>query len=134
MSRLLVPTSSRFAGLLQLPGEPPGTFTIASTAETGRRVTEVRELAARRTYRSDALLQAVVIGEEPEHAAARLASASKTVTSERLLDTPFVLLARDRAHAAELIAERHERFGFNCFTTHEPYLDALGELIAAYRG
>jgi hypothetical protein len=45
-----------------------------------------------------------------------------------------VLLARDRAHAAELIAERHDRFGFNCFTTDEPYLDALGELIAAYRG
>lgn len=75
-----------------------------------------------------------MIGEEPEHAAARVASAFKTLTSERLLDTPFVLLARDRAHAAELIAERHDRFGFNCFTTHEAYLDALGELIAAYRG
>jgi hypothetical protein len=47
-----------FAGLLQLPGEPPGTFTIASTAETERRVSEVRELAAGRTYQSDALLQA----------------------------------------------------------------------------
>ena len=44
-----------------------------------------------------------------------------------------MLIARDGAHAAELIAERHERFGFDCFTTHEPYLTALGQLIAAYR-
>ena len=122
-----------FAGLLQLPARPPGTFTIASTAETERRTTEVRELANGRPYRSDALLQAVVIGEEPEIAAARLAAAFDTVTSERLLDTPFVLLARDRAHAAELIAERRDRFGFDCYTTHQPYLDGLGEVIAAYR-
>jgi probable F420-dependent oxidoreductase len=122
-----------FAGLLQLPAAPPGTFTIASTAETERRITEVRELANGRPYHSDALLQAVVIGEEPEIAAARLADAFETVARERLLDTPFVLLARDRAHAAELIAERCDRFGFDCFSTHEPYLDALGELIAAYR-
>ena len=122
-----------FAGLLQQPGRPAGTFTIASAANTERRVAEVRELAAGRTYRSDALLQAVVIGEEPQDAAARLASEFETVTSEQLLDTPFVLLARDPAHAAQLVAERHERFGFDHFITHEPYLPALGLLIAAYR-
>jgi probable F420-dependent oxidoreductase len=120
-----------FAGLVQVPGAAAGTFTIASAADAQARAAEVRRLAAGREYRTDALLQAIVIGEHPEEAAARLSKAFRTVTKEQLLDTPFALLARDRSHAAELIAERRERFGFDGFTTHQPYLDALGELIAA---
>lgn len=122
-----------FAGLLQAPRAPAGTFTIASAAETDARVTEVRSLAAGRAYRTDALLQAIVIGEDPATAAARLAEEFETVSAEQLLDTPFVLLARDPAHAADIIAERHERYGFHGLITHEPYLDALGQLIVAHR-
>ncbi len=118
-----------FSGLLQVPGAAAGTFTLASAAETERRVVEVHEHAAGRTYRSDALLQAIVIGKDPAAAAARLAAEPGPVSAEQLLDTPFVLLARDRSHAAELLAERHQRFGFDSFTTHEPNLDALGQII-----
>jgi hypothetical protein len=80
----------------------------------------VRELAAGRIDRSDALLQTVLIGEAPATAAARLAAEYGTVTAEQLLDTPFVVLARDPMHTAELLAERQERFGFDSFMTHEP--------------
>jgi probable F420-dependent oxidoreductase len=122
-----------FSGLLQIPGAPAGTFTFASAAQTQQRVDEVRERAAGRTYRSDVLLQVIVIGEEPEIAATRLAAEFGTVTSEQLLDTPFVLLARDRSHAVEILAQRSECFGFDSFTTHEPNLEAFGEIIAACR-
>lgn len=123
-----------FAGLLQIPGRRAGTFAIASMAETEARVAEVRRLAGGRAYRSDVLLQAIVIGQQPAAAAEDLAATIPTVTAEALLDTPFVLLARDRSHAAELLAERRERLGVDCFTAHQPYLDALGEVIAAHRG
>lgn len=122
-----------FSGLLQRPGAPAGTFTVASSAFTAARVDEVRELADGRSYRSDALLQVIVIGEDPSTSAARLAAEFGGMSAEELLDTPFVLLARDRTHAAEILTERHERFGFDCFTTHQPSLDALGDLISAYR-
>jgi probable F420-dependent oxidoreductase len=123
-----------FSGLLQVRGAPAGTFTIASAQEAEARVADVRRDAAGRAYRSDALLQAIVIGQEPTAAATRLAESFATVSTEQLLDSPFVLLARDPSHAAEIIADRRERFGFDSVMTHEPFLDELGRLIAAHRG
>ncbi len=63
-----------FSGLLQVPGAAAGTYSLASAAETKRRVLEVREQAAGRAYRSGALLQVIVTGEHPAAAAARLAA------------------------------------------------------------
>jgi hypothetical protein len=120
-----------FAGLLQIPGAPPGSFTVASAAQTRDRVREVREQAAGRDYRSDALLQVIRLGVDPLAAAETLSVEWGGISAEKLLDTPFVLLARDRSHAAEILAQRHEAFGFDSFITHEPNLEALGELIAA---
>ena len=120
-----------FAGLLQIPGAAPGNFTVASAAQTQQRVREVREQAAGRDYRSDALLQAIRLGEDPNLAAETLSAEWGDIDAAKLLDTPFVLLARDRSHGAEILAQRHEQFGFDSFTTHEPNLDALGHLIAA---
>ena len=84
--------------------------------------------------RGDALLQAIVIGQEPTAAARRLAESFATVSAEQLLDSPFVLLARDPSHAAQIIADRRERFGFDSVMTHQPFLDELGRLIAAHHG
>ena len=63
-----------FSGLLQIPGAPPGTFTLASTAQTRERVYEVREQAAGREHRSDALLQVIRLGTDPRTAAEQLAA------------------------------------------------------------
>ena len=60
-----------------------------------------------------------------------MAASSPTLDPELLLDRPFVRLARDAAHAAEILFERREAFGFDSFTTHKPHLEALGEVIAA---
>jgi len=120
-----------FAGLLQIPGASPGSFTVASAAQTRERVREVREQAAGRGYSSDALLQVIRLGSDPKTAAETLAAEWGDISPGQLLDTPFVLIARDGSHAAEILAQRHEDFGFDSFTTHEPNLDALGDVIAA---
>ena len=62
-----------FSGLLQVRGAPPGSFIVASAAQTAERVREVREHAAQRSYRSDALLQVIRLGSDPQTAAENLA-------------------------------------------------------------
>lgn len=52
---------------------------------------------------------------------------------EQLLDTPFVLLARDAQQAATELVRRQQTYGFDSVTTHQSNLDALGHVIAAYR-
>jgi hypothetical protein len=107
---------------------------VYSAAETAQRVDEVRQQAGGRGYRSDMLLQRVVIGHDPREAAAEIAaSASGHLTVEQLLDTPFVLLAQDVGQAVEELRRRRELYGFDSVMTHQPNLEALGEVIAAHR-
>jgi probable F420-dependent oxidoreductase len=123
-----------FAGLRHVKGAPAGTFTVCSAAETATRVDEVRRQAGGRPYRSDVLLQRVVIGRDPEDAAAEIAaSAGGHLTVEQLLDTPFVLLAQDVSHAVAELRRCQQVYGFDSVTTHQPNLEALGEVIAAHR-
>jgi probable F420-dependent oxidoreductase len=122
-----------FAGLRQPAGAPDGTFTLSSARETAERVRLVREVAGDRPYRSDVLLQVVMLGSEPADAAARVAASLPAVDADRLLDSPFALFARDAREGADALHERRERYGFDSFTTHQPHLEALGEVIAAYR-
>ena len=134
VDRLATFGALRFAGLRQIRGTPPGTFTVYSSAETAARVEQVRQAAGARSYRSDVLLQAVVIGRNPEDAAARIAASAPGLTVEQLLDTPFVLLAQDADQAAIELRRRQQTYGFDSVTTHQPNLEALGEVIAACRG
>jgi hypothetical protein len=55
------------------------------------------------------------------------------LTPAHVLDSPFVLLAYDNEHAVDELIARRARYGFDSITTHEPNLEALGEVIAAYR-
>lgn len=121
-----------FAGLRQAPGAPAGTFTLSSAAETRERVNQVRGQANGRSYRSDVLLQAVVIG-DPAASASQIAASTPGLTVEQLLDTPFVLLAHNAGAAADELRRRQQIYGFDSVTTHQPNLEALGEVICAYR-
>lgn len=122
-----------FAGLKQVAGAPAGTFMLSSSEETAQRVGLVRERAADRAYRSDVLLQAIALGREPADSAAEIAASLPAVTPEQLLDSPFVLLARGAHQAAAELLRRSELYGFESFITHQPHLEALGDVIAAYR-
>ena len=122
-----------FAGLRQVRGEKLGTLTLSSAAETAERVAQVREQAAGRPYRSDVLLQQVVVDQSPVEAAREIAAEVPGLTVAQVLDSPFVLYAEDAASAAEEVRRRHEVYGFDSVTTHQPSMEALGEVIAAYR-
>ena len=122
-----------FAGLRQVAGAPAGTFTLSSAAEAAERVEQVRHAAGGRLYRSDVLLQVVVLGPDPEDAAAQVAATVPGLTVHQLLDSPFVLFARTAEHGAEELRRRQEVYGFDSVTTHQPHLEALGRIIAAYR-
>jgi probable F420-dependent oxidoreductase len=122
-----------FAGLRQVTGARAGTFTLSSAAETADRVAWVRERAAGRSYRSDVLLQAVVIDADPERYASEQVADVPYLTAEQVLESPFMLLATSADAAAAELRRRHERYGFDCVTTHQPSMEALGQVIAAYR-
>jgi probable F420-dependent oxidoreductase len=120
-----------FSGLRQQPGAPIGTFTLSSAEETTQRIRQVREQAGDRTYRSDVLLQVVKLGSDPEVAAAEVVCDLPHLHVEQVRESPFVLLARTAEQAADELLERHERYGFDSFTTHQPNLEALGQVLAA---
>jgi alkanesulfonate monooxygenase SsuD/methylene tetrahydromethanopterin reductase-like flavin-dependent oxidoreductase (luciferase family) len=123
-----------FSGLRHVPGTPVGTFTVCSAAEMAQRVEEVRRQAGGRPYRSDVLLPWVVIGRDPEEAATEIAAASGGhLTVAQLLDTPFALLAQDVSHAVAELRRRQRVYGFDSVATRQPYLEALGEVIAAWK-
>lgn len=123
-----------FAGLRQLRGQRLGTFTLVSAPETAERVAAVREQAGGREYRSDVLLQHVAIGPSPRESAAEMAAVVPWMAVEEILASPFVLYSESAGEAAEELSRRHELYGFDSVTTHQPSMEALGQVIAAYRG
>jgi probable F420-dependent oxidoreductase len=122
-----------FAGLKQVPGREPGAFTLSSSAETADRVDWVRSVAGERSYRSDVLLQAVAFDADPERNAGEWAGDSPFLSARQVLDSPFVLFAPDADQAAQELRRRYEKYGFDSVTTHQPSMEALGQVIAAYR-
>ena len=122
-----------FSGLRQVAGRAPGTFRLCSAAETAQAVAAVREQAGGRVYRSDGLLQLVVIDRDPSDVAAEMATAAPQLSASEILDSPFVLLARTAEDAADELEHRQREFGLDRVTTHQPSMEALGQVIAAYR-
>ena len=117
-----------FSGLMKKNGRP----TMSTAAETAERVAAVRKAAGGRDYRSDVLLQHVSLDPQPERVAEQLAERTGS-TAEQILDTPFLLIARNADDAAAELKRRHDIYGFDSVTTHQPSFETLGEVIAAYR-
>jgi probable F420-dependent oxidoreductase len=123
-----------FAGLRQVRGQSLGTFTLVSAEETAERVAAVREQAGGRAYRSDVLLQQVAIGPSPGESAAEMAAGVPWMSVEEVKASPFVLYAGSADEAAAELRRRREVYGFDSVTTHQPSMEELGKVIAAYRG
>jgi probable F420-dependent oxidoreductase len=128
------------AGTFQVPGEKPGTFTLAGSEATDHRVELVNRVAgeAGREPEVDVLLQWVVVDEDPREAAERLvadaaARGATWLTPELLLDSPFMLLAESPQAAADELRRRAERWGIRSWSTHSRSADALAEVVAAVR-
>jgi probable F420-dependent oxidoreductase len=131
------------AGLQQVPGQAPGTFRIASEAETVDRLALLAGLLAGERPADaappvlDALLQQVVVDRPPQQAAeefaALFAEAGREVAVAELLDSPFVLYADSPEDAAAELLRRRERYGITSWATHSASGAALSEVAAQFR-
>ncbi|WP_067974206.1 TIGR03621 family F420-dependent LLM class oxidoreductase [Nocardiopsis trehalosi] len=124
-----------FGGLTQVKGRPMGTFTLAGSEETLRRVAFVREHADGRDPEFNVLVQAVVLTDDAERTADDLAAAHPEfglATGRAVLDSPFVLVGTVEEVAAEIV-RRRAAYGFSYVSTHGPFADALARVIPVVR-
>jgi alkanesulfonate monooxygenase SsuD/methylene tetrahydromethanopterin reductase-like flavin-dependent oxidoreductase (luciferase family) len=123
------------AGLMQAPGQPPGTFRMVTAAEADERVAYIRGQAGGRAASLElhALVQLVVVTPDRRAEAARLAAEDDMgLTADEILETPFLLFGTVPQIAAQL-RERRERFGFSYLTVHAPFMAALAPVIELLR-
>jgi probable F420-dependent oxidoreductase len=118
-------------GLMQAPGQPPGTFRMQTAAEADDRVAYVRAKAGKRAddLELHVLVQSVVVTRDRRAVAATMAAEDDLgLTADEVLETPFLLLGTVPEIAAQL-RERRERFGFSYLTVHAPSMAALAPVI-----
>lgn len=120
------------SGLLQVPEAAPGTFTLMSSTQAAERVGFVREVA-RPGRRFDFLLQTVAVGAPPEASADEMVRRTGKMTTEQVLDSPFVLLASTPEDAADELERRRRLYGFDSVTVLQKDLEQAGAVIAAFR-
>jgi alkanesulfonate monooxygenase SsuD/methylene tetrahydromethanopterin reductase-like flavin-dependent oxidoreductase (luciferase family) len=119
------------AGLVQVPGEAPGSFRMASASETDERLSLLRELAGDGFAKLElhALVQAVVVTTDRRSAAERLAREHfRSLSVGEVLETPFLLLGTAK-QIAEQLRERRDRFGNSFITVHEPDAERFARVI-----
>jgi probable F420-dependent oxidoreductase len=81
----------------------------------------------------NALVQRVVQTDDRERTAAELAAQWPALSSEDVLQTPYLLIGTV-AQMAEALRERRERWDISYIVTHEPFLDALAPVVAQLAG
>ncbi|MBO0677178.1 TIGR03621 family F420-dependent LLM class oxidoreductase [Mycolicibacterium sp. S2-37] len=105
------------------------------------RIAVVRDAAGDRfdQIELNVLLQAVVVTDDRQSAAAELAAAFGGVAAADLLESPFVLLGT-RDEMAETLVQRQQRFGVSYWTVFDEWagrpsaMSDMAEVIAALRG
>jgi len=130
------------SGLLQVPGQRAGMFTVATAEQVDERVSQVRRVAAgqgRGEPVLDALVQEVSLSQDPERAAEQVCQGARKrgsdwFTPQMLLTSPFFLFSTSAAAAASELVRRSQRWGITSWSTHGPSADALLQVAAAYRG
>jgi probable F420-dependent oxidoreductase len=136
------------AGVLQIPGQPRGTFRLATAAEADERVGFARACAGARASQIEwhLLVQAVIVTGDRQAAAADLIAGERraaarqgadpdqaVLTVTEALQTPYLLIGTADEIAGQLRASR-ERWGFSYITVHEPFMPALAPVIERLRG
>jgi alkanesulfonate monooxygenase SsuD/methylene tetrahydromethanopterin reductase-like flavin-dependent oxidoreductase (luciferase family) len=123
------------AGVYQEKGKPPGTFRLATAAETDERVRFVRAHAGERSGEIEwhVLIQMVVQTDNRLATAKDLSAEPGTdFALDDVLETPFLLFGTVEEMAEQLVRNR-DRYGFSYITVHEPYLEAFAPIIEYLR-
>jgi probable F420-dependent oxidoreductase len=136
------------AGTYQVKGQPPGTFRLATVAETDERMKYARARAGERAddVRWHLLVQRVVVTSDRRAVAAEIAAESQhaaqaagvtdehaVMSIDQVLNTPYLLIGTIGEIAAQLQRSR-ERWGFSFVTVHEPYFRTFAPVIELLRG
>jgi probable F420-dependent oxidoreductase len=79
------------------------------------------------------LVQRVVVTDHRNRAAEELASRWTQLSSDEILQSPYVLIGTEDQLVEDLRARR-ERWGISYFTIFEPYVDALAPVVACLAG
>ena len=119
-----------FAGLRQIPGEPPGTFMLDNAKAMDERVSYFRS-KTERAVEHNMLVQHVEVTEDRRAAAEAWheKTARRAVKSvDELLDAPQLLLGTVEEIAGQLEIRR-ERYGFSYITVFEPMLETFAPVI-----
>lgn len=121
-------------GAWQIPGRPPGTFTLLTAEKTDERLAYFRTEAGHRAGHVpvDLLVQAVEITDDRRAAATRFAERLEDLSTDEVLETPYLYFGTVD-EIAEQITERQKRYGFHGLTVQEPSYRALGQVMAALR-
>ena len=125
-----------FAGLRQVPGQPPGTFKLDNAAAMDGRVAYFRDKAGERDVEYNMLVQRVVVTDDRRAAAAAWhaeteARAARTV--DELLEAPQLLFGTVDQIVTQLI-DRRDRYGFSYVTVFEPMLETFAPVLQELSG
>jgi probable F420-dependent oxidoreductase len=121
------------AGIVQIPGQPPGALRVLSGDETRKLAAEFREFAGERTPEFNAFVQDVVITDDRRAAAEEIAAEQGGMLSvEGALDSPFLLLGTEE-EIADQVVRAHEEYGFTSFYVQRPWMEKLGPAIKRVR-
>src|SRR5215213_1904943 len=77
----------------------------------------------------NALVQRVIVTDDRQQAAEELTARWTTLTTEEILQTPYLLIGTVE-QMVEALQERRERWGFSYIVVHEWSLDALAPVVA----
>jgi probable F420-dependent oxidoreductase len=105
------------------------------TAAVDERVRLVREAAGERYDRLElsALVQRVVVTDNPRQAAEELASRWTQLSVEEILQSPYALIGTVD-HLVEELRSRRDRWGISYYVIFEPYMDAFAPVVARLAG
>jgi probable F420-dependent oxidoreductase len=100
------------------------------------RIRVVREVAGEERFawiELNALVQRVVVTDDPYRAAEELTARWTQLNADEFLQSPYVLIGTVEQMIEDLQARR-ERWGISYFVIHEPYLDAFAPVVARLAG
>jgi len=105
------------------------------TAAVDERVRLVREAAGERYDRLElsALVQRVVVTDNPRQAAEELASRWTQLSVEEILQSPYALIGTVD-HLVEELRRRRDRWGISYYVIFEPYMDVFAPVVARLAG
>ena len=116
-------------------GAQPPDLSGWRVAAVDERIRHVRAIAGERYARLElsALVQRVIVTEDPRRAAEELTSRWPQLNADEMLQSPYVLIGTVN-QIVEALQARRERWDISYYVIQEPYLDTLAPIVSRLAG